>query len=52
VSYADYCRHRPILVTCHHCGWVGNDGDDCDCERMEGEMQIAATLREAGKPDE
>jgi hypothetical protein len=52
MSYADYCQHRPEEAACARCGWSGVAGEDCDCEEMETELQIAATLREAEEPDE
>jgi hypothetical protein len=39
MSYADYTRNRPEEATCRLCGWTGVAGDDCDCERMEGENE-------------
>jgi hypothetical protein len=44
MSYADYTRNRPEEATCRLCGWTGVAGDDCDCERMEGELVLDTEL--------
>ena len=49
MSYGDYTRHRPEEATCRRCGWIGEAGEDCDCEEME---LIEARLREEGEDDE
>lgn len=46
MSYSDYTRHRPEEAACRLCGWIGEAGEDCDCEAMEAELLIEATLRE------
>lgn len=39
MSYADYSRHRPEIVTCRRCGWTGEEGGDCDCDAMDAKLQ-------------